>query len=588
MKSLPCLRAEASGSTPLEQRARDADSGSRRPAWGPILSGRHFAVTALLTASLATSAPAPATTLNSQPGSPIDLFDYLSPAQIADVLARTQTIDVTNEVKAWLADCVAQHRACRAMPGTYKISGQIIFEQAGNLSTGLTVYSDSPGQTIFASSYTGGAPFILQASGGTPSAPVSSTYAYLSGLAFQCNYAGPCLTIGKADYSDQINEFTLWRLSVQNFNGSASSTAYEFNAVFSGYVYANGSTAASPGRIATLGTITGGSGYTNGTYANVGLTGSSQGSLATANITVSGGAVTAVTVTSGGVLYKAGDLLTATIPGGSGFSVPVATVTNVQNDIFRIKQSAFTTYKIGGSSGWNFAHLTDSFSYGNSFLTPDCEIVANCYAIDSANAVRNTSIGGTYAYSSYGYGISATAGSFVAINPNINAITANFLAPGSDARAALWSYDTVPLTTRANFTAPVTTQNPSGTATVSITSGANTTNLNEDTSGNFIVNNTKSGAFTVFEQAGAGVLQFKLNGAQVAAITGTASTFNVKTTAPLVGTTGYTVSTLPASPSNGDRAFVTDAVACTFMSAVTGGGTTLCPVIYLGGWKAGG
>lgn len=547
---------------------------------GTFRNGRLAA--AMLAACLALPSPALA-----GPEDPIDVSAYMTAAQIADVQAGTQTLDVTTPVQNWLAACVAQHRACRAMPGIYKITGQIVFEQAGNLATGLTVYSDSPGQTIFDSSYTGGAPFILRASGGTPSAPVSSTYAYLSGLAFRCNYAGPCVTIGKPDYSDQINEFTLWRLSVQNSNGSAASTAYEFNAVFSGYVYANGSTAASPGRVATLGTIVGGSGYTNGTYPNVVLTGSVEGTLAQATVTVSGGKVTSVTITYGGVLYKNGDALTATIPGGgSGFSVPVASTTNVQNDIFRIKQSAFTSYKIGGSSGWNFAHLTDNFSYGNTFITPDCEIVANCYKIDSANAVRNTSIGGTYAYSTYGHGIDASAGSFVAINPNVNA-TASFMAPGSDVRAALWTNDSVPLTSKANFTAPVTTQNASGTATVSITSSGNTTNLNEDTSGNFIVNNTKSGGFTVFEQSGPGVLQFKVNGAQVAAMFGTTATFNLKTTAPLVGTSGYTVSTLPSSPSNGDRAFVTDATACTFMLSVTGGGSTPCPVIYLSGWKAG-
>src|SRR3546814_4591985 len=109
------------------------------------------------------------------------------------------------------------------MPGIYRLSGPIVVEQAGNLTTGLTVYSESPGQTIFDSSYTAGLPFLLQASGGTPEAPVSATYAYLSGLAFRCNYAGPCVTIGRPDYADQINEFTPWRLSVQNANATAGS-----------------------------------------------------------------------------------------------------------------------------------------------------------------------------------------------------------------------------------------------------------------------------------------------------------------------------------------------------------------------------
>lgn len=83
--------------------------------------------------------------------------------------------------------------------------------------------------------------------------------------------------------------------------------------------------------VATLGVITGGSAYTTGTYFNVPLTGGT-GSGALATITVSGGAVTAVTITNGGLQYTAGDALSAaaaSIGGtGSGFSVLVSTVTN--------------------------------------------------------------------------------------------------------------------------------------------------------------------------------------------------------------------------------------------------------------------
>ncbi len=538
-------------------------------------------------------APLPRTdTIGTRPNSPIDVADYMTAAQVADVIAGTRTLDVTQAVQNWLAACVAEHRACRAMPGIYRLSGPIVFEQAGNLTTGLTVYSESPGQTIFDSSYTDGLPFLLQASGGTPEAPVSATYAYLSGLAFRCNYAGPCVTIGRPDYADQINEFTLWRLSVQNADTSAASTAYEFNAVFSGYVYANGSTGASPGRIAALGTITGGSGYVDGTYVDVPLTGSVQGSLAKAEVTIARGKVTNVKITSGGVIYNVGDVVTipaASVGGhGAGFSAPVVAVTNVANDIYRIKQSAFTSYKIGGSSGWNFVHLTDTYSYGNTFISPDCEIVATCYKIDSFNAVRNTSLGGTYAYSNYGHGVDASTGSFVAINPNINADASRFMAPGSTAFAARWTNDTVALTNAPTFSSSVTTRNPSGAATLALTSAAHTTKLNADPGGNFFLHNTKDGGFTVLDQAGPGVLQFKINGAQVAAMFDSTTIFDTKTTAPAIGTSGYTVATLPASPANGDRAYVTDAHACTFMAAPIGDGATLCPVIYLDGWKAGG
>jgi len=83
--------------------------------------------------------------------------------------------------------------------------------------------------------------------------------------------------------------------------------------------------------VASLGSITGGSSYTNGTYLNVSLT-DGAGSGAVANIVVSGGAVTSVTLTQGGSGYVVGNTLSAaasTIGGtGSNFSVPVATVGN--------------------------------------------------------------------------------------------------------------------------------------------------------------------------------------------------------------------------------------------------------------------
>ena len=81
----------------------------------------------------------------------------------------------------------------------------------------------------------------------------------------------------------------------------------------------------------SLGSITGGSLYTNGTYLNVSLTGGS-GSGAVANIVVSGGTVTSVTLTQGGSSYIVGNTLSASASTigstGSNFSVPVATVGN--------------------------------------------------------------------------------------------------------------------------------------------------------------------------------------------------------------------------------------------------------------------
>jgi hypothetical protein len=91
----------------------------------------------------------------------------------------------------------------------------------------------------------------------------------------------------------------------------------------------NGPTTGINGMVGVLGTITGGSGYTNGTYGGVSLTGGS-GSSVTANVIVSGGVVTGVSVLNPGVAYVVGDVLSATsasIGGtGSGFSVPVNSI----------------------------------------------------------------------------------------------------------------------------------------------------------------------------------------------------------------------------------------------------------------------
>lgn len=78
--------------------------------------------------------------------------------------------------------------------------------------------------------------------------------------------------------------------------------------------------------IATLGSVTGGSGYTNGTYTGIPLTGGT-GTGATGTVIVASGAVTGVTMVNAGTGYTVGDSLTATLgPAGSGFSVPVATL----------------------------------------------------------------------------------------------------------------------------------------------------------------------------------------------------------------------------------------------------------------------
>jgi len=85
------------------------------------------------------------------------------------------------------------------------------------------------------------------------------------------------------------------------------------------------------GVITAFANIIAGTGYTDGTYFNVPLSGGS-GSSATATIVVLAGAVQTVTLNAGGSLYVVGDTLTTSNAylGGSGasFSVQVGTVDN--------------------------------------------------------------------------------------------------------------------------------------------------------------------------------------------------------------------------------------------------------------------
>lgn len=105
--------------------------------------------------------------------------------------------------------------------------------------------------------------------------------------------------------------------------GARRSAGY-FSQVFPYPVNASNEITAT-GAIGSIDITDAGSGYTNGTYTNQALTGGS-GTGATANITVAGGIVTAVTIFNKGTNYQANDLLTAALPAGSNFEIEVTMV----------------------------------------------------------------------------------------------------------------------------------------------------------------------------------------------------------------------------------------------------------------------
>lgn len=130
----------------------------------------------------------------------------------------------------------------------------------------------------------------------------------------------------------------------------------------------------------TLGAITGGSAYTNGTYTGVALTGGS-GFTATANITVSGGAVTAVTLVNRGAGYALVDALSAaaaTIGGtGAGFSVAVSALWAQT-----ITMSAAAT--VSGTYTLAFGQVPDLISlwqheYGTNAIQGQSEVAIESY-----------------------------------------------------------------------------------------------------------------------------------------------------------------------------------------------------------------
>ena len=51
--------------------------------------------------------------------------------------------------------------------------------------------------------------------------------------------------------------------------------------------------------------------------------------------------------------------------------------------------------------------------------------------------------------------------------------------------------------------------------------------------------------------------------------------------------TVVTYAALPASPTVGQRAFVTDCTVATFGASAAGGGSNMVPVYYDGAWKVG-
>ena len=141
--------------------------------------------------------------------------------------------------------------------------------------------------------------------------------------------------------------------------------------------------------IVTYSALTGGSGYSNGTYQNVKLfnDGTSTWDGATARVVVSGGAVTSVDIIAGGSGYTDGEELdfdTATIGGGTGAGVTISAsgISTVVGNTVQITGIGTTTggyYRITGVPAKN------QISIG--LTAGDPTIISGQYAINVAPEV---------------------------------------------------------------------------------------------------------------------------------------------------------------------------------------------------------
>jgi hypothetical protein len=214
------------------------------------------------------------------------------------------------------------------------------------------------------------------------------------------------ITIGKGGGSQAQNNAlgsnTLGRNTTGNQNTGAGLNSLFFNVTGSSNTgfglstlvsntTANGQTAIGAGalssattNVATLGAITAGSGYTNGTYTAVTMSfvsGAAFNTYPTVTVVVSGGVVTTVTLVTAGVAATstAATVLTvaaALIGGtGSGFSIPVATfATASTNTAVGVNAgSALTTGSnnliLGNTAAASTTTVSNEITLGNSSIT---------------------------------------------------------------------------------------------------------------------------------------------------------------------------------------------------------------------------
>ena len=353
-----------------------------------------------------------------------------------------------------------------------------------------------------------------------------------------------------------------WNALTYNTTGSTNTAfgyySFVFNTTGSNQTaYGAGALTSATTAVATFGSITAGSGYTNGTYTAVSMSAVSGATFVTyptVTVVVSGGVVTTVTLVTGGVgaSSTAATVLTvaaALIGGtGSGFSIPIATFA-----------TAATNTAVGYNSLASSTTATQNTAVGNSALFANKTGQANT-AVGNNALLANTTGAFNNALGSSALLSNTTGGYNTAVG--LNALQSNVSSNFNSAYGVqALTNSTGDSNTAVGYLAGSALISGSNNLIFGNSAAASSTTVsNEITLGNSSITAFRIPGLTI--TAGAKWMNF---GSSTVALLAAAATAGL-----------------------GARAFVTDALAPTFGSTVAGGGAIASPVYSDGtNWKVG-
>ena len=317
--------------------------------------------------------------------------------------------------------------------------------------------------------------------------------------------------------------------------------------------------------VTAFGAITGGSGYVNGIYPNVTLTGGT-GTGARATITVSGGLVISVTLTYAGVGYTAADSLTTanTNLGGAGAGFNVAVSTVAASSGFQCEVSTTSTGVVG-----SVTMTADGSGYAvNDTLSAPAEDIGGISGVISA--IGGISPGNFYTNSSTASVTGFISGTVL----DVTAVTSGALVVGQTIFGTGVADDTV-ITALGTGSGGVGTYNINNSQTVSsgpisalgifrdtpLTGGSGT-----GATGNIIVTGGSVTAASVVEPG----VGYAVGDSLSAALTGSSN--GIATTSAITGGSNYTNGTytnVALTGGTGAGAVATITVSSNAVSAVT-------------------